>query len=186
MRAEASQPQPFRPANTLRVLWVGLLAVAGSLWLFFAGAIGFYIATADFPTRFEYVYQLRDDVVLDEIDIPRPLYDLARSPAAEKLPVRFVRAFRTPGIPDLRMHEGGFDIVEFKDGARLYLGRNLSAADRSYLTAEFDKLAGERRIAWLQRIGSWLAIFLLPPLFLAGAIWAGRRFKIPEAPAPQS
>ena len=159
--------------------WRIALMVLGAIWLFMAGVIGLFAVTHDFPTRFQYSYQLREGAALKLEDKELPLYDLVRSPSAEKLPVEFVRR-GYQGVPNLRNHEGRMQEWVFPDQTILYLSPNLSEADRQYIKDAFQAHSGARERAWNRAIMSWLGIFLLPPLFVFGLIYLGRLFRFPE------
>ena len=150
----------------LLVLWI----VASLGWL---GLVYFYLRAGGwFPGKWEVLYALRADAgeapppasYRLETPLPRPLYEIIRSPAAEKLPVIFQpRGIQGLSAWDNRLNIGQWVPREFPDGSQLWLQPALSEADKRYIAEEFWR---QRWSRWRMLLEPWLSSALVPPLAL--------------------
>jgi hypothetical protein len=158
-----------------KLLVVWLIASAG--WL---GLVYFYLRAGGWwPGKWEVFYTLRDDVGAPpatpytvDTPLPRPLYEIIRSPSQEKLPVVFQPRGWQSGSPwDYRLNVGQWVPREFPDGSKLWLQPALSEADKTYIAGEFWN---QRWSRWDTLLRPFLPSALIPPLGLFLALWAAR------------
>jgi hypothetical protein len=173
----------FKTWLTCTILWwiaIGILIDAG----------GF------FPARYQVNFPLQPNLPAWQkeagwqVDDPlrKPLYEIIRSPSAEKLPVEFVyRGYQGP-IWNQHLHARKTQVFEFASGETLDLSNGLTEADTEYLKQAF----------WDQRWTRWKDIFtpyvksaIFVPLAILAGIWGWRRLRIkmtgkqPEPEAPR-
>ena len=158
----------------LFLLWL----VASAAWL---GLVYFYLVAGGwFPGKWEVFYTLRDDAGEPppgpygvDSPLPRPLYEIVRSPAAEKLPVTFQpRGWQSGSAWDARLNIGQWAPREFPDGSKLWLQPALDDDDKDYIAREFWR---QRWSRWKKLIEPWLPAALMPPLGLFLALWVLRQ-----------
>lgn len=158
--------------------WLFMLWLAASaLWL---ALVALYLSAGGWvPGKFEVVYPLRDDVgeappVIYRIDAPspRPLYEIIRSPAAEKLPMVFQwRGTQGDTKWNTILNVGQWEPREFPDGARLWLQPALSDTDKTYIAEAFW---AERWSRWYKLLRPFAGEALLPPLVFLLLLWGGK------------
>jgi hypothetical protein len=173
----------FKTWLTCTILWwiaIGILINAG----------GF------FPARYQTNFPLRPNLPAWQkeagwqVDDPlrKPLYEIIRSPSAEKLPVEFVYLGYQGPIWNQHIHSRKTQRFEFASGETLDLPNGLIEADTAYL----------KQVFWDQRWTRWRDIFtpyvktaIFVPLAVLAAIWGWRRLRIkmtgkqPEPEAPR-
>jgi hypothetical protein len=124
-----------------------------------------------------YVYRLRGDVDFDKIP-NKPLYEIARSPSAEKSKPEFHQVeYQYVSQWSSEVRNGKTTAVDMPDGSHLYLDSRMNKEDQNYLAKEFWD---QRWWRWLEATQYWaLAIFGVPvTLFVLGwgLLWVGRGF----------
>jgi hypothetical protein len=166
---------------------LGISRSAFKVWL--TCTILFWIATGIiinaggfFPARYQANYPLQPNLPPFQkdagwkIDDPlrKPLYEITRSPSAERLPIRFTWLGYQGPIWNQHIHSRKTERYEFASGETLDLPKGLTEADRQYVKDEF----------WNQRWSRWREIFtpylksaILVPLAGLAAIWGFRRFR---------
>jgi hypothetical protein len=173
----------FKTWLTCTILWwiaIGILINAG----------GF------FPARYQTNFPLQPNLPAWQkeagwqVDDPlrKPLYEIIRSPSAEKLPVEFVYLGYQGPIWNQHIHSRKTQRFEFASGETLDLPNGLTEADTAYL----------KQVFWDQRWTRWRDIFtpyvktaIFVPLAVLAAIWGWRRLRIkmtgkqPEPEAPR-
>lgn len=159
-------------------------------------AIGVLInAGGFFPARYQVNFPLQPNLPVWQKDagwqvddpLHKPLYEIIRSPSAEKLPVQFQWLGYQGPIWNQHIHSRKTQTFEFASGETLALPNGLTEADTAYL----------KRMFWDQRWTRWKEIFqpyltsaILVPLVVLAIIWGVRRLRIaitgkeppPEAP----
>jgi hypothetical protein len=159
----------------LFLLWFVVSALWITLVVFFVYAGGW------FPGHWEVFYTLRENIGApppgphySNAPLPRPLYEIIRSPAAEKLPVIFQPRGIQGGPPwDFVLNVGQWEPHEFPDGAKLWLRPDLSAADRRYIV---DRFWAERWSRWYMLLWPFAWEGLMPPLALFILLWMVKSF----------
>jgi len=167
---------------------VGISRKAFKVWLsctiLYWIAIGIVInAGGFFPARYQANFPLKPNLPAWQkeagwqVDDPLrlPLYEIIRSPSAEKLPIQFQWLGYQGPIWNQHIHSRKTERFEFWSGETLDLPKGLTEADRQYVKDEF----------WRQRWARWREIFtpylqnaILVPLAALAAIWGIRRFRI--------
>lgn len=160
-------------------------------------AIGILInAGGFFPARYQTNFPLQPNLPVWQkesgwqVDDPlrKPLYEIIRSPSAEKRPVEFeYRGYQGPAW-NQHLHSRKTQTFEFASGETLDLPNGLTEADSAYLKQAF----------WDQRWTRWKDIFtpyvksaIFFPLGILLALWGWRRLRIvmtgkqPEPEAPR-
>ncbi len=157
----------------LFLLWL----IASAIWL---GLVYFYLTTGGWwPGKWEASYPLRDDIGEPppgpygvDSPLPRPLYEIIRSPSVERLPVLFQpRGIQGISAWDTRLNVGQWTPREFPDGSKLWLQPALTEEDKDYIAREFWD---QRWPRWSMLLRPWLPSALIPPLGLLFALWAWR------------
>lgn len=147
-------------------------------------AIGVIInAGGFFPARYQANFPLQPGLPPFQKDagwqvddpLHKPLYEIIRSPSAEKLPIQFTWLGYQGPIWNQHIHSRKTQRFEFMSGETLDLPDGLTDADSQYVKDEF----------WRQRWARWRDIFtpylwqaILVPLAVLAAIWGIRQFRI--------
>ncbi len=166
-----------------QISWLTVVAaMLSGLWVLFAVGIGAYVVEVVVPQTYEYAYVMRDGVQVTHGEAARPLYDLIVPPAQSGRAAEFVRVGRFR--PYIATHEQPRVEHRSPDGTSLMVSQQLTAPDQAFVKDAFDGQRWARRWFWLQVMAGYLAVVVLPPLFLFGAIRLGRRFIAETAEAP--
>jgi len=161
----------------LFLLWL----IASAAWL---GLVYFYLTAGGWwPGKWEVFYTLREDIGEPpdtsyglDTPLPRPLYEIIRSPSQERLPVVFQPRGQQGGSQwDHRLNIGQWVPREFPDGAKLWLQPALAEADKNYIAQQFWN---QRWSRWDMLLRPWLPSALIPPLGLLLALWAARAVAV--------
>jgi hypothetical protein len=155
--------------------------IASAIWL---GLVYFYLTTGGWwPGKWEVFYTLRDGIGEPpdtpyglNTPLPRPLYEIIRSPSQERLPVTFQpRGWQSRSQWDYRLNIGQWEPREFPDGSKLWLQPALTDDDKNYIAGVF---CAERWSRWDMLLRPWLPAALIPPLGLLLALWAIRALVV--------
>ncbi|HLL26490.1 MAG TPA: hypothetical protein VKT73_02415 [Xanthobacteraceae bacterium] len=162
--------------------------IASAIWL---GLVWAYIRAGGwFPGKWEVFYTLRNDVGPPptgsygvDTPLPRPLYEIIRSPSAERLPVTFQpRGWQSGSQWEYRLNVGQWEPQGFPDGSKLWLQPALTQADKTYIAEQFWD---QRWPRWKMLLGPWLPSAAIPPLGLLFALWALRLAVVAIRNRPQ-
>lgn len=163
-----------------RRLLIGWL-IASAVWL---GLVYLYLTNGGwFPGHWEVRYPLREGIGEPPAEnytvstpLPRPLYEIIRSPSAEQLPVVFQpRGIQGISAWDTRLNVGQWEPQRFADGSKLWLQPALTEADRRYIADAFWR---QRWSRWRTLLQPWLPTAAIPPLGLFGLLWAVRQLVL--------
>jgi hypothetical protein len=153
--------------------WLKVWLTASILWFVAHGIMAY--AGGFFPGRFQVGYQIREDIEPWkkewQVDDPlrKPLYEIIRSPSAEKLPVTFQwRGYQGP-VWNQHVHSRKDETFEFPDGSTLDLPKDLNEADRQYIKQYFWDHRWSRY--WKEN-GDFVKIAFYGSLTLLGVMWA--------------
>jgi hypothetical protein len=116
-----------------------------------------------------------------------PLYEIIRSPAAEKLPLTFQWRGYSTGPWNQHIHARDLPRFSFPGGETLDLPADLTDADREYVKQAFWDQRWKR---WNDTLGPFVRAAIFVPLGLFIVLWLARRLRIwrsgkelePEAP----
>jgi len=161
------------------LFWAWVLS--STLWLIYIGVWAISEVPAEIASaKFAYVYQLKAGIDSDNAEVrSRPLYEIMRSPSAEKLDSEFDLV--DPEYLsdwDEYAEDGKLKVIEFPDHSKLYLSTALNEQDQTYLSQQFWD---QRSIRWVKMLEPWLVAAALPPTIMLllglGIRWMVRSFK---------
>lgn len=111
-----------------------------------------------------------------QIDDPlhKPLYEIIRSPSAEKLPIQFTWLGYQGPIWNQHIHSRKTQRFEFISGETLDLPNGLIGADSQYVKDEFWR---QRWTRWREIFTPYLKSAVFVPLAGLAALWGFRRFR---------
>ena len=172
----------FKVWLTVSICWVIAVGLA-----VYAGAI--------FPGHYQAEFPLRSDLEPWQpdwrIDDPlrRPLYEIIRSPSAEKLPLTFQwRGYGWGAKWNQHIHAREMPSYRFPGGETLDLPAELTDADRDYVQRVFWDQRWQR---WRETLGPFARTAIFLPLGVLVILWLAQRIriastgKVPEPEAPR-
>ena len=171
----------FKIWLTASICWIVAVGIAA-----YAGGI--------FPGHYQTEFPLRQDLEPWQRDwrtsdpLRHPLYEIIRSPSADKLPLTFY--WRGYGRTDWNQHVNGREMPSFSfpGGETLDLPAELSDADRDYVRRVFWDSRWQR---WKETLGPFARTAIFLPLGALVVLWLARRLRIavtgkgPELEAPR-
>ena len=159
----------FKVWLTASICWILALGIT-----VYAGAI--------FPAPYETEFPLRSDLEPWQPDwrksdpLRHPLYDIIRSPSAEKLPLTFHwRGYGLGADWNQHIHAREMPSYRFPGGETLDLPAELTEADRDYVQRVFWDQRWQR---WNQTLGPFARMAIFLPLGAFVVVWLARRLKI--------
>jgi hypothetical protein len=178
---------------------VGIGRTAFKIWLttsiIWIIAVGITInAGGIFPAGFQTNFPLRADLERWNSEwsvndpLRHPLYEIIRSPAAEKLPLTFQWRGYSDGPWNQHIHARDLPQFAFPGGETLDLPAGLTDVDREYVKQVFWNQRWKR---WKETLGPFARAALFLPLGFFVVLWLVRRLKImrsgkePEPEAPR-
>ena len=158
-------------------------------------AIGVVVYAGGFlPAHYQTKFRLRADLEPWQREwstsgpLRRPLYEIIRSPSAEKLPVEFEWLGYQGALWNQHIHAREMPSFVFPSGETLDLPADLTAADTDYLKRAFWDQRWKR---WREILAPFARTAIFGSLGLFVGLWLGRRLKIaitgkqPEPEAPR-
>ena len=158
----------FKVWLTASIVWIIAIGV-----MVYAGAI--------FPAGYQANFPLRADLERWNDEWPasgplrRPLYDIIRSPAAEKLPLTFQWRGYSDGPWNRHIHARDLPRVSFSGGETLDLPAELTEADGDYVRQAFRD---QRWTRWKDTLGPYVRAAIFVPLGVFVVLWLVRRLNI--------
>jgi len=170
----------FKIWLTTSIVWIIAIGI-----MIYAGAI--------FPAGFQTNFPLRADLERWNSEwsvndpLRHPLYEIIRSPAAEKLPLTFPWRGYSNGPWNQHIHARDLPRFAFPSGETLDLPAELTDVDREYIKQAFWDQRWKR---WGEALGPFARAAIFVPLGFFVVLWLARRLKImrsgkelePEAP----
>ena len=147
-----------------------------------------------FPTGYQTDFPLRADLKPWQREwatsdpLRKPLYEIIRSPSAEKLPLKFQLRFYQGAIWNQHIHARALPSFSFPSGETLDLPAELTDADRDYIRKAFWD---QRWPRWKETLGPYAQAAILLPLAVLAVLWIVRRVRVritgkpPEPEAPR-
>jgi hypothetical protein len=161
----------FKIWLTASIVWIIAIVTA-----IYAGAV--------FPVGYQVNFPLRADLEPWNDEWPingplrHPLYEIIRSPAAEKLPLTFQwrgYSLSSTGRWNEHIHARDLPRYSFPGGETLDLPADLTDADRDYVKQVFWDQRWKR---WDDTLGPFVRAAIFVPLAFFVVLWLARRFKI--------
>jgi hypothetical protein len=158
----------FKIWLTASIVWIIAIVTA-----IYAGAV--------FPVGYQANFPLRTDLEswndAWQINGPlrHPLYEIIRSPAAEKLPLTFQWRGYSTGRWNEHIHARDLPRLRFPGGETLDLPADLTDTDREYVKQVFWDQRWKR---WEETLGPFVRSAIFVPLGFFVVLWLARRFKI--------
>lgn len=161
----------FKIWLTTTIVWIIVIVTT-----IYAGAV--------FPVGYQANFPLRTDLEPwnDEWQINgplrHPLYEIIRSPAAEKLPLTFQwrgYSLSSTGRWNEHIHARDLPRFRFPGGETLDLPADLTDVDRDYVKQVFWDQRWKR---WNDTLGPFVRAAIFVPLGFFVVLWLARRFKI--------
>ncbi len=166
--------------TTTSILWIIAIAT-----MVYAGAL--------FPAGYQVNFPLRTDLEPWNEGwsmygpLRHPLYEIIRSPAAEKLSLTFTWRGYSNAPWNGHIHSRDLPRFVFPSGETLDLPAELTDADREYVKQAFWSGRWKR---WRDTLGPFVRAAVFVPLGLLGLLWLAQRVKLgrsgkemqPEAP----
>lgn len=134
-----------------------------------------------FPAGYQANFPLRADLEPWQDEWPmhgplrHPLYEIIRSPAAEKLPLTFPWRGYSNGPWNGHIHTRDLPRFSFPGGETLDLPAELTDADREYVKQAFWEQRCKR---WGETLGPFARAAIFVPLTFFVVLWLARRLKI--------
>ena len=153
---------------TTSIVWIIAIVT-----MIYAGAV--------FPTGYQANFPLRTDLEPWnhewQINGPlrHPLYEIIRSPAAEKVSLTFQWRGYSTGPWNQHIHARDLPRFRFPGGETLALPADLTDADREYVKQAFWRQRWKR---WGETLGPFARWAIFVPLGFFVFLWLTRRFKI--------
>jgi hypothetical protein len=158
----------FKVWLTTSIVWI--IAI---ITMVYVGAV--------FPAGYQANFPLRTDLEPwnDEWQISgplrHPLYEIIRSPEADKLPITFQWRGYSNGPWNAHINDRDLPRFSFPGGETLDLPADLTNIDREYVKQAFW---GQRWKRWRETLGPFVRSAIFVPLGLFVVLWLVRRFKI--------
>jgi hypothetical protein len=161
----------FKIWLTASIVWIIAIVTA-----IYAGAV--------FPVGYQANFPLRTDLEPWNDEWPingplrHPLYEIIRSPAAEKLPLTFQwrgYSLSSTGRWNEHIHARDLPRFRFPGGETLDLPADLTDTDREYVKQVFWDQRWKR---WEETLGPFVRSAIFVPLGFFVVLWLARRFKI--------
>ena len=154
--------------------WLKIWLTASILWCVTQGMLAYL--GGFFPGHFQVGYQLQSNLEPWrkgewQVDDPlkKPLYEIIRSPSAEKLPVSFQWLGYQGPVWNQHVHSRKTDSFTFPDGSTLDLPKDLNEADRAYVKEAFWNQRWSRY--WTEN-GDFAKAGVFGSLTLLAVMWA--------------
>ncbi len=169
----------FKVWLTSSIVWIVAIGI-----LVYAG--GFFPAgyQTDFPLRADLEPWQTGWTTSDPLR--KPLYEIIRSPSAEKLPLRFQSRFYQGAVWNQHIHARALPSFTFPSGETLDLPPELTDADRDYIRKAFWD---QRWSRWKETLGSFARAAVFLPLGAFVILWVVRFWRVKisgKAPAPEA
>ncbi|HXY90381.1 MAG TPA: hypothetical protein VEH75_07150 [Xanthobacteraceae bacterium] len=169
----------FKVWLTASICWIIAIGVTVN-----AGGIFPAYYQTNFPLRADLEPWQREWSTSDPLR--HPLYEIIRSPAAEKLPAQFQSRFYQGALWNQHIHARALASHRFPSGETLDLPAELTDADTNYLKQAFWDQRWRR---WRETLGPFARAAIFVPLVALALLWIGRRImyagKEPEPEAPR-
>lgn len=169
----------FKIWLTTSIVWIIAIGI-----MIYAGGV--------FPAGYQANFPLRADLEPWQDEWPmhgllrHPLYEIIRSPAAEKLPLTFPWRGYSNGPWNGHIHTRDLPRFRFPGGETLDLPAELTDADREYVKQTFW---GQRWKRWAETLGPFARSAIFVPLAFFVVLWLARHLKIRlsgREPAPEA
>jgi hypothetical protein len=171
----------FKIWLTASIVWITTIGIA-----VYVGAV--------FPAGYQANFPLRADLEPWNNEwsmhgpLRRPLYEIIRSPAAEKLSLTFQWRGYSNGPWNQHIHDRDLPRFVFASGETLDLPTELTDVDREYVK---KALWDQRWKRWGETLGPFVRSAIFVPFGFFVVLWLARRFKVrrsghePEPEAPR-